>query len=55
MLNDVFDITDRAWRGIGVIPQSGWQLAEKYRYYDAEARFDVGRHPHRRVGDLSLR
>jgi hydrogenase expression/formation protein HypD len=42
MLNDVFDVTDRAWRGIGVIPQSGWQLADKYRYYDAEARFDVG-------------
>ena len=42
MLNDIFDVTDRAWRGIGVIPQSGWQLADKYRYYDAEARFDVG-------------
>jgi len=42
MLNDVFEITDRAWRGIGVIPQSGWRLADKYRFYDAEARFDVG-------------
>ncbi|MGI8434133.1 MAG: hydrogenase formation protein HypD [Nocardioidaceae bacterium] len=42
MLDDVFDITDRAWRGIGVIPQSGWQLSDKYRFYDAEARFDVG-------------
>ncbi len=42
MLNDVFEITDRAWRGIGVIPQSGWQLSPKYSYFDAEARFDVG-------------
>jgi len=42
MLQDVFDRTDRAWRGIGVIPDSGWQLAEKYREYDAEHRFDVG-------------
>jgi hydrogenase expression/formation protein HypD len=42
MLNDVFEITDRAWRGIGVIPQSGWRLSDKYRDYDAEARFDVG-------------
>jgi hydrogenase expression/formation protein HypD len=42
MLNDVFEITDRAWRGIGVIPQSGWRLASKYRHYDAEARFEVG-------------
>ena len=23
--------TDRAWRGIGVIPDSGWRLSEKYR------------------------
>ncbi len=42
MLNDVFEVTDRAWRGIGMIPDSGWRLAEKYRAYDAEYRFDVG-------------
>jgi hydrogenase expression/formation protein HypD len=42
MLHDVFEVTDRAWRGIGVIPKSGWRLADEYRYYDAEARFDVG-------------
>ena len=41
MLADVFEVTDRAWRGIGVIPGSGWRLAEKYRDFDAEARFDV--------------
>lgn len=41
MLEDVFDVTDRAWRGIGVIPQSGWRLAPKYRAYDAEHRFSV--------------
>ncbi len=42
VLEDVFTVTDRAWRGIGVIPQSGWMLSERYRDYDAEARFDVG-------------
>ncbi len=42
MLNDVFEVTDRAWRGIGMIPQSGWKLSPKYAQYDAEARFDVG-------------
>jgi hydrogenase expression/formation protein HypD len=42
MLTDVFEITDRAWRGIGVIPQSGWRLSSKYSDFDAEARFDVG-------------
>ncbi|MET8446191.1 hydrogenase formation protein HypD [Streptomyces sp. NPDC005209] len=42
MLEDVFEVTDRAWRGIGVIPDSGWRLSAKYREYDAEARFSVG-------------
>ncbi|MFE2044454.1 hydrogenase formation protein HypD [Streptomyces sp. NPDC059477] len=41
MLADVFEVTDRPWRGIGVIPASGWRLAAKYREYDAEARFSV--------------
>jgi hydrogenase expression/formation protein HypD len=42
MLADVFEVTDRAWRGIGVIPESGWRLSERYRGFDAELRFDVG-------------
>lgn len=42
MLEDLFEVTDRAWRGIGVIPASGWRLAPKYREFDAEHRFDVG-------------
>jgi len=41
MLDDVFDVVDRSWRGIGMIPQSGWRLSEKYREYDAEHRFAV--------------
>lgn len=41
MLEDVFETTDRAWRGIGVIPKSGWSLSEKYRDYDAEYKFQV--------------
>ncbi|AEF40432.1 hydrogenase formation protein HypD [Hoyosella subflava] len=41
MLDDVFERTDRGWRGIGVIPDSGWRLAPKYRAYDAEHRFEV--------------
>ncbi|MDO3648359.1 hydrogenase formation protein HypD [Nocardia mangyaensis] len=41
MLTDVFDVTDRAWRGIGVIPSSGWRLSDRYRAYDAEDRFSV--------------
>lgn len=41
LLGDVFEVSDRAWRGIGVIPQSGWRLSQAYRDYDAEYRFDV--------------
>jgi hydrogenase expression/formation protein HypD len=41
MLADVFVITDRAWRGIGIIPQSGWRLSAKYAEFDAETRFAV--------------
>lgn len=42
MLEDVFEVVDRSWRGIGMIPQSGWRLSDRYRAYDAEHRFDVG-------------
>ncbi len=41
MLADVFEVTDRAWRGIGTIPGSGWRLSERYRDFDAEYRFSV--------------
>ncbi|MEP6528160.1 MAG: hydrogenase formation protein HypD, partial [Nocardioidaceae bacterium] len=41
MLEDVFEVTDRSWRGIGMIPKSGWKLSEKYAEFDAERRFEV--------------
>jgi hydrogenase expression/formation protein HypD len=41
MLAEVFEPVDRGWRGIGVIPQSGWRLSAAYRSYDAEERFAV--------------
>ena len=37
----VFEVTDRAWRGIGVIPKSGWRLNADYREFDAEERFQI--------------
>ena len=42
MLDEVFEVCDRQWRGIGAIPASGWRLSDRYRTFDAEARFDVG-------------
>jgi hydrogenase expression/formation protein HypD len=41
MLRDVFEVTDRTWRGIGMIPGSGWRLSERYADFDAERRFSV--------------
>jgi hydrogenase expression/formation protein HypD len=41
LLDKVFEVTDRAWRGIGVIPASGWQLRSDYRDFDAGYRFGV--------------
>lgn len=42
VINEVFEVTDRGWRGIGTIPRSGWRLTEAYREFDAEFKFTVG-------------
>jgi hydrogenase expression/formation protein HypD len=42
LLDEVFEVCDRTWRGIGEIPRSGLCLRETYRVHDAERRFDVG-------------
>ena len=42
LLRQVFEVTDRNWRGIGGIPSSGWRLSPAYEGYDAERRFNVG-------------
>jgi hydrogenase expression/formation protein HypD len=39
LIHTVFEIVDRPWRGLGVIPGSGLVLREEYREYDAELRF----------------
>ncbi|WP_458248376.1 hydrogenase formation protein HypD [Streptomyces sp. MAI_2237] len=41
MIEEVFEVTDRNWRGIGPIPASGWRLTEAFRAFDAEHRFQV--------------
>ncbi len=42
VIREVFTPVDRSWRGIGVIPGSGWKLTEEYQAFDAEQRFAVG-------------
>jgi hydrogenase expression/formation protein HypD len=41
MIHRVFEVCDRGWRGIGTIPQSGYQLREEFREHDAERLFHV--------------
>ena len=38
IVEEVFEITDRDWRGIGVIPRSGLALRPAYAHYDAVLR-----------------
>jgi len=38
---EVFEVTHRAWRGIGEIPNSGLSLRDQYRGMDAESRFGL--------------
>ena len=41
VVNEVFEVADRAWRGIGVIPASGLRLREAYAAHDAELLFPL--------------
>ncbi|MBR2558067.1 MAG: hydrogenase formation protein HypD [Sediminibacterium sp.] len=39
VINKVFEVSHRNWRGIGVIPRSGYALREEFALYDAEKKF----------------
>jgi hydrogenase expression/formation protein HypD len=41
LIQKVFEITDRSWRGIGTIPKSGYHLCGEFAAFDAENVFDV--------------
>ncbi len=41
VINRVFTTCDRKWRGIGLIPASGWCLRSEFSHFDAESRFAV--------------
>jgi hydrogenase expression/formation protein HypD len=42
LIEQVFEVSDRAWRGVGVIPRSGYRLRTEFERYDAERVFEVG-------------
>lgn len=41
IIQRVFQPIDRNWRGIGMIPMSGWGLRPEFSQFDAEKRFQV--------------
>lgn len=38
---EVFEVTDRMWRGLDVIPQSGYAVKKELQQYDANSKFQV--------------
>ncbi len=41
IIAQVFEECDQKWRGIGMIPASGWRLQPEYASFDAAERFQV--------------
>lgn len=41
MLDDVFELRDDRWRGLGVIPKSGLGIRDEFSSFDAEKHFQV--------------
>jgi hydrogenase expression/formation protein HypD len=42
LIERVFEVCDRNWRGVGRIPASGYRLRQEFAAYDAESLFPVG-------------
>jgi len=41
VIETVFDISDRNWRGIGIIPMSGYAVREEFAQFDAMKKFNL--------------
>lgn len=41
VIEKVFEVSDRKWRGVGEIPRSGYRLRSEFSDFDAEQIFDV--------------
>ncbi len=53
LLEESMQITDANWRGIGVIPQSGFSVNSHYAHHDSRVRFpDYGDDARKRVGQM---
>jgi hydrogenase expression/formation protein HypD len=50
-IHEVFEISDRMWRGIGTIPQSGYEVKDRYKNYNARLKFNITLTPARENPD----
>lgn len=41
VIEQVFEVVDREWRGIGTIPDSGWAVRPELAEFDADRKFQV--------------
>jgi hydrogenase expression/formation protein HypD len=40
-IHQVFEVGDRVWRGIGNIPQSGYEVNDRYKNFNARLKFNI--------------
>ncbi len=57
LMDDVFEIGEASWRGIGTVPKSGLRIRGRYEQFDADKAFSVRLKPSRepkqcRCGDV---
>lgn len=58
IVDQVYEVIDLNWRGMGIIPQSGYELRDKWGRYDASKRFSrslcpsISEHAACRAGDV---
>lgn len=41
LIHKVFEVTDRSWRGIGVLPNSGLGMNIEFQQFDASSKFEL--------------
>lgn len=41
LMNEIFKVTDRQWRGIGLLRASGLAIKDEFTAFDAEKKFDL--------------
>ena len=40
-IHKVFEVSDRVWRGIGKIPQSGYEVNNRYKAFNSRIKFNI--------------